>query len=140
MGYNYRMTNIAAAIGVAQLERVDDVLARKRAIAALYAERLEGVAGVTFQREADWAKAVWWMVSILVDPSVRDGLMRFLAENGVETRPFFFAAHELPMYHRETTYPVAECLSASGINLPSFPELTLQEIETVCGLIDRFMS
>lgn len=140
VGYNYRMTNIAAAIGVAQMERVEDVLARKREIARLYAERLGGVPGVALQREADWAKAVWWMVSILVDPSVRDELMRFLAENGVETRPFFFPAHELPMYPRDIAYPVAERLGASGINLPSFPELTVDEIDTVCDLIARFMS
>jgi len=140
VGYNYRMTNIAAAIGVAQMERVEDVLARKREIARLYAERLTGVPGVSFQREADWARAVWWMVSILVHPSVRDELMRFLGENGVETRPFFFPAHELPMYPRETSYPVAERLGASGINLPSFPELTLKEIDTVCGLITGFLS
>lgn len=140
VGYNYRMTNIAAAIGVAQLERIEDVLARKREIARLYAERLDGISGVTFQHEADWAKAVWWMASILVDPSVRDELMRFLAESGVETRPFFFPAHELPMYPREIAYPVAERLGASGINLPSFPELTVDEIDTVCDLIIRFMS
>lgn len=140
VGFNYRMTNIAAAIGVAQLERVDDVLARKRRIADLYRERLEAVPGVTFQREAEWAEAVWWMVSILVDPSVRDLLMRFLAENGVETRPFFYPAHELPMYAREESYPVAERLGASGINLPSFPELTEAEIDIVCDLVTRFMS
>lgn len=140
VGFNYRMTNIAAAIGVAQLERIDDVLARKRHIAELYRERLTGIPGVTFQREAEWATAVWWMVSILVEPEQRDPLMRFLFENGVETRPFFYPAHELPMYPTEKTYPVAERLGASGINLPSFPELTEAEIDTVCGLIARFMS
>lgn len=140
VGFNYRMTNIAAAIGVAQLERVDDVLARKRRIADLYRERLAAIPGVTFQREAEWAEAVWWMVSILVEPDIRDLLMQFLAENGVETRPFFYPAHELPMYARDESYPVAERLGASGINLPSFPELTEAEIDTVCELIARFMS
>lgn len=140
VGFNYRMTNVAAAIGVAQLERVDEVLARKRHIAALYRGRLEGVAGVTLQREAEWASAVWWMVSILVDPDVRDALMQFMSENGVETRPFFYPAHQLPMYANKGSYPVAEKLGASGINLPSFPELTEAEVDLVCGLVARFMS
>jgi perosamine synthetase len=140
VGFNYRMTNIAAAIGAAQMERIDDVLARKRHIADMYRARLEGIPGVTFQREAEWATAVWWMVSILVDPQVRDSLMQFMSENGVETRPFFYPAHELPMYTRECSYPVAERLGASGMNLPSFPELTEGEIDTVCNLIARFMS
>ena len=140
VGYNYRMTNVAAAIGVAQLERIDSTIARKREVARLYTERLEGIPGVTLQRQAEWAAAVWWMVSVLVDPTVRDELMQFLKDNGVETRPFFFPAHELPMYQREVTYPVAERLGASGINLPSFPDITTDEIDTVCGLIARFMS
>jgi perosamine synthetase len=140
VGFNYRMTNIAAAIGVAQVERIDDVLARKRHIADMYRARLESIPGVTFQREAEWASAVWWMVSIVVDPKLRDPLMQFMSENGVETRPFFYPAHEMPMYPTERSYPVAERLGASGMNLPSFPELTEAEIDTVCSLIARFMS
>jgi perosamine synthetase len=140
IGYNYRMTNIAAAIGVAQLERIDDVIARKRRIAAMYRDRLEQVSGVTFQREAEWADAVWWMVSILVDPSVRDDLMFFLRQNGVESRPFFYPAHVLPMYQNGMSYPVAERLGASGINLPSFPELTEAEIDRVCELVAKYMA
>lgn len=140
VGYNYRMTNVAAAIGVAQLERVEDVINRKRCIADLYRVRLEGIPGVTFQREAEWASAVWWMVSILVDPDIRDSLMQYMYDCGVETRPFFYPAHELPMYAKNEAYPVAERLGASGINLPSFPELTEMEIDTVCGLIAQFMT
>ena len=115
------MTNVAAAIGVAQLERIDATIARKREVARLYTERLEGIPGVTLQRQAEWAAAVWWMVSVLVDPALRDDLMQFLKDNGVETRPFFFPAHELPMYQRELTYPVAERLGASGVNSAVLP-------------------
>jgi perosamine synthetase len=140
VGYNYRMTNIAAALGCAQLERIDDVIADKRRIAGWYRDRLEGMPGLQFQREAPWADAVWWMVSIVVDVSVRDELRTYLAENGVDTRPFFHPAHELPMYRREQRYPVAEMLGASGINLPSFPDLTEEEVDTVCALVGRFMA
>ena len=139
IGFNYRMTNLAAAIGVAQLERVNDVLASKRRVAELYRARLEGVSGLTCQKEASWASSVWWMICILVDPQVRDGLMSHLAEHGVETRPFFYPAHELPIYPRSQRFPVAELLGASGINLPSYPELTEDEIDTVCGLVADYL-
>jgi len=139
IGFNYRMTNLVAAIGVAQLERVDDVLARKRQVAQLYRKRLESLPGLRFQKEADWATSVWWMVSILVDPRVRNGLMAFLADSGVETRPFFFPAHELPIYPRTQRYPVAELLGASGINLPSYPELSEEHIDTICALVARYL-
>ena len=79
------------------------------------------------------------MVSILVEPTVRDGLIAFLADHGVETRPFFYPAHVLPPYLTSGTYPVAERLSASGINLPSYPELTETEIATVCDLVARHL-
>jgi perosamine synthetase len=139
IGFNYRMTNVAAALGVAQLERVHDVLVRKRRLAELYRERLEGLPGLAFQREAHWARSVWWMVSILVDPGVRDGLMSFLAGHGVETRPFFYPAHVLPIYPRPERFPVAERLGASGINLPSYPELTENEVDTVCALVAQYL-
>jgi len=140
VGYNYRMTNIAAAIGCAQLERIDRVIADKRRVAGWYRARLEGIPGLEFQREAPWADAVWWMVSILVGTDVRDALMTFLAENGVESRPFFHPAHQLPMYQRSERYPVAEHLGAAGINLPSFPDLSQAEVNLVCDLIERFLS
>jgi perosamine synthetase len=134
------MTNIAAAIGVAQLERVDEVLATKRRIAERYLESLRDVPGVTLPVEMPWARNVWWMVSILVDPAEREPLRDFMKERGVETRPFFYPAHTLPMYETEQRFPVAERIGASGINLPSFPELTDAEIDEVCTLVKRFMA
>jgi perosamine synthetase len=139
VGFNYRMTNIAAAIGCAQLRRVDDVIARKRRIAGWYRSRLDGVPGLEFQREAAWAHAVYWMVSIVVDPAARDALMASLRDAGVDTRPFFHPAHTLPMYPRDEAYPVAERLGASGINLPSFPQLTEDEVDQVCMAVVAFM-
>jgi perosamine synthetase len=139
IGFNYRMTNVAAALGCAQLERIEDTIARKREIAKRYEQALAGVDGVTFQPEITWAKNVYWMVSILVDPARRDGLMLFLKESGVETRPFFYPAHTLPMYATDEAFPVAEQLAASGINLPSFPDLTEEQIDTVCGLVKTFI-
>ena len=133
------MTNVAAAIGCAQLERVGDVLARKRRIASRYRAALANVPGVTLQGEDPWARNVWWMVSILVDPSLRDPLMMHLKENGVDTRPFFHPAHTLPMYQRNESFPVAERLGASGINLPSAPTLSDEQIDGISRLVAGFM-
>jgi perosamine synthetase len=135
VGFNYRMTNVAAAIGCAQLERVQETLAAKRAIAGWYRSRLEGAPGVTLQREAEWATPVHWMVSILVDPAVRDPLMAFLRDRGIETRPFFHPAHTLPMYPSTGSFPIAERLGASGINLPSWPGLTEAQVDEISATI-----
>jgi perosamine synthetase len=131
LGFNYRMTNIAAAIGCAQLERVEETLAAKREIAAWYRTRLEGVPGVGLQADAAWASPVYWMVSVLVDPEIRDGVIDHLAARGIESRPFFFPAHTLPMYPSREAFPVAERLGASGINLPSWPGLSEAQVDEV---------
>lgn len=138
VGFNYRMTNIAAAIGVAQLERVRDVLDRKRHIAERYASNLASVESVTLQHQPDWAENVWWMVSVLVEPARRDDFMAFLKEEGVDTRPFFHPAHTMPMYPSERSFPVAEYLGSAGVNLPSYPGLADEEIDFVCEAIRRF--
>lgn len=137
IGFNYRMTNIAAALGCAQLERVEATLAAKREIAAWYEARLAAVDGLTWQEPAAWAKPVHWMNSILVEPGMRDALITRLAEGGIETRPFFYPAHTLPMYPRSRTYPVAERLGASGINLPSWPGLTEAQVDEVSAAVIR---
>jgi len=136
IGFNYRMTNLAAAIGCAQLEQIDEVLAKKTQIAGWYAERLGNIEGLTLQRKAEWAQAVWWMNSVLVDPGVRDDLMAAMRTRGVDTRPFFYPAHTLPMYSAgDGAYPVAEYLGAAGINLPSYPDLSEDDVELVCCVL-----
>jgi perosamine synthetase len=138
IGFNYRMTNIQAALGVAQLERIDEFVRIKRRNAARYAERLAGVRGITPAPEAPWAQNVYWMYSILVNedyPLSRDALMAALKERGVDTRPFFRAIHTMPSHARELSLPVAERLAATGINLPSSVKLTEEQIDYVCQQI-----
>ena len=141
LGYNYRMTNICAAIGLAQLERVSETIARKRDIARLYKTKLEHTRGLVTQGEESWAFSVYWMFSILVSPEKRDLLRRYLEDRAVETRPFFYPAHMMPIYLNYNTqgFPVAERISASGINLPSAPTLANDEIERVCDDINGFL-
>ena len=138
VGFNYRMTNIQAALGLAQLERLDEFSSAKRHNASLYAERLAQVPGVTTAPQAEWASNVYWMYSILVDkdyPLSRDAMATALRKRGVDTRPFFRAIHTMPCHSRETSLPVAEDLSARGLNLPSSTKLTEAQIEFVCDQI-----
>jgi len=139
VGYNYRMTNIAAAIGLAQLERADEFIGRKRALAASYAKRLAHLP-VELHAEAPGTIHSYWMVSILVEtPEQRDGLRSHLAEAGIETRPLFFPVHTMPMYAKSyRRHPVAEDLAWRGINLPSWPNLTDAQVAEMAGSIESF--
>lgn len=118
IGFNYRMTNIQAAIGLAQLECSHETIARKREIAHLYKELLKGVR-VEVHSEAPSTRHSYWMNSILVDDvKHRDPLRAYLAQAGIETRPLFYPVHTMPMYANSfRSHPVAERLARSGINL-----------------------
>jgi perosamine synthetase len=138
IGFNYRLTNIQAALGLAQLERMDEFVAARRRNAALYDERLADVPGITLQKQAPWARNVYWMYSILVDERYglgREDLMAALRERGVDTRPFFYAIHKMPSHWRDDSLPVAEDLAQRGINLPSSVKLTEEQIDYVCAQI-----
>lgn len=138
LAYNYRMTNICAAIGLAQLEQIDEILARKRAIADAYAEGLKGLP-LKVHQEMPNVRHSYWMCSVLLDDAAaRDDLRRHLAELEIETRPFFYPAHTMPVYREEASYPVAESLSARGINLPSWPGLDQNETGRVIEVIRSY--
>lgn len=132
IGFNYRMTNVCAAIGLAQIENVKSILERKRRIAAHYRESLQGLP-LTVCDEATGTRNSYWMCSIVVDDAQdRDALRDHLRKSGIETRPFFYPAHRMPVYWEDRSYPIAERLGASGINLPSWPGLKLAELVYIC--------
>jgi len=132
IGYNYRMTNIAAAIGLAQLERADAIIEAKRQLARWYDEALSGMA-VGTQREVGDVRHTWWMYSVLLPDGIdRDAVMGRLEARGVETRPLFYPVHTLPMYARGgARLPVAEDLARRGMNLPSWPGLTEEQVRFI---------
>jgi len=140
IGYNYRMTNMQAALGVAQLERIDEFIAARLRNAAHYRERLSGVPGLVMPPQADWAQNVYWMFSVLVEPEFgadRDQVMAGLRHREIETRPLFYPLHSLPMYDSGQSLPVAERIGRTGLNLPSGSGLTPNEVDIVCdALID----
>jgi perosamine synthetase len=141
VGYNYRMTNICAAIGVAQLERADEFIARKRQLAKAYGKHLAGLPVVLLGETAD-VKSSFWMVSILTsDAANRDFLREHLAARGIETRPLFHPVHTMPMYaSRYQRHPVAENLAWRGINLPSWPGLSSEQVEHIASSVRDFFA
>lgn len=142
VGFNYRMTNLQAAVGLAQVEQMDHFVERRRQNALEYNCRLHGIPGIHTPKEAEWAKNVYWMYGILVDEQEygmnRDQLRQVLADNGIETRTFFIPMHCQPVYWKVfqgERYPIAEQLCRNGFYLPSASSLSLEELEFVCSVI-----
>jgi len=132
VGYNYRMTNICAAIGLAQLERADKFLARKREIAKLYINLLAKYS-LEYQVEPANCTHSYWMFTILFRSATEMIAARdCLNMSGVETRPIFTPAHMLPMYRDdESSYPIATDVSMRGFNVPSWPGLKDEDVERI---------
>jgi len=135
IGFNFRMTNLCAAIGVAQLEYADDILQKKRDIASWYQADLEGTS-IEFQADIEDTVNSYWMVSVLAkDENQRDLIRKNLKNNGIETRPLFHPAHTMPTFKTEESYPVAEQLSCRGLNLPSYPTLLRDQVAYISSKI-----
>lgn len=137
IGYNYRMTGLQAALGLAQLKKIDNFIRKKREIAKLYQELLEDF--VTVQKDPPRGKSIFWLFSILTEK--RDKLAEYLDKNGIETRKFFYPVHIMPPYTQLSTdkYVVSEKLSSTGLNLPSYPSLSEQEIRLISLKIVEFI-
>lgn len=139
LGYNYRMTNIQAALGVAQMEKIEAILDAKRRVAEVYRTGLTGIPGIQLPPQCEWAENVYWMFSVLVNEAEfgmsRDMLMHYLSRTGMETRPFFPPVHTQPIYNTGQALPVAERLAQTGINLPSSVTMHASAVERVCASI-----
>jgi perosamine synthetase len=141
MGYNYRMTNLQAAIGLAQTEQLEKFVGMRRSNAARYTQLLREIPGITTPPEASWATNVFWMYGILLEPGfglTRDELRQGLARRGIETRTFFIPMHCQPIFfdrYRGERYPVAEDLCRRGLYLPSASNLSCDDIDAVVDAI-----
>ena len=130
IGYNYRMTNIQAAIGLAQFEQIEDFLKRRKQIASYYTKgmkKLEELGKISLYPNMDWAEPVCWMYSFVIQEKAsisRDDLRHELRDYNIDSRPFFHPMHHLPMYKEQCTYPTSESLSKQGINIPTSVSLT----------------
>ena len=140
IGYNYRMTNICASIGVAQLKKAEKILTKKKQLAINYKEKLTGF-NIKFQVDENESINSNWMVSILVkNEQTRDALRHYLKEKKIETRPLFPLITSNPMYNIQHNYNVASSLSKKGINLPSYPGLTAEENNYIADCIINFLN
>tara|TARA_B110000027_G_C16073289_1_gene280094 strand:- start:39 stop:1121 length:1083 start_codon:yes stop_codon:yes gene_type:complete len=138
LGYNYRMTNIQAAIGVGQMTKIEEIVERKKKIQKCYEDELLDY--VMFQRIEDDVKASHWMVSFLLeDENKRDSLMKHLGDEGIETRPFFKQISDMPFYKKAYNKNSLQ-LSKTGINVPSYPELSDRDVKFICTKIKNFLS
>jgi perosamine synthetase len=143
LGFNYRMTNLQAAIGLAQTERLEEFVTIRRTNAARYTRQLSKVPGLTLPIERPWARNVYWMYGVVVEDEYgisRDELRRRLARRGIETRTFFIPIHLQPIYYadfRGQRYPVSEELCQRGLYLPSGATLTAAEIDYVCEMVSE---
>ena len=144
LGYNFRMTNLQAAVGVAQLEQIDRFVEIRRNNAKKYTERLKNIKLIKTPIEKEWAKNVYWMYGIELAESLgidTKQMAQQLAEKGIATRPFFLGLHEQPVFHKMglfigERYPVAERIARQGLYLPSGHTLTDEQINYICDAIE----
>lgn len=145
IGYNYRMTNVAAAIGLGQLETIEWHLERRASVANWYKKALSATSGVRWQSEPDWSKRIYWMFSVTLDGDApdRDAVMSHLNDAGIETRPLFYPLHLLPPYQKQgenACYPVAEQIARRGFSLPTWAGLTNDDVNYVVELLVQYLT
>ncbi len=143
-GYNYRLTNLAAGLLCAQIERAAAFLQRRAEIFRCYEERLQGTPGIGFRPVAPWATLSPWLFSITVDPAkyghTREEMMAELAKQGIDSRPFFIPVHTLPPFsagarRRGTVLPLTDRLCGAGVNLPTYTTMTDEAVARVAAVI-----
>jgi perosamine synthetase len=148
LGWNFRISNLQAALGVAQLERLDEFVARKRRIGAVYQRRLRDVPGLQLPVACTpYAENIYWVFGVILDDSVpfdATEVMRRLAVRGIGTRPFFWPMHEQPVFHkmglfRDEAHANSERLARRGFYLPSGVALTEAQIEQVVAAVQEIM-
>lgn len=148
LGWNCRLTNLQAALGVSQIARLPEIIAQKRFIAAAYRRLLADVPGLSFQAEAPWAQGVAWVAGVLLDadhPLTAADVMARMKAAGVETRPFFLGMHEQPVFRWDglfmgERYPVAEHLARKGFYLPNGLALKPAQLDQVAETLIRIVA
>lgn len=148
LGYNFRMTNMQAAIGLAQMDRIEEFVQIKRRLGEYYRQGLIKIKGIKVQEEKIWAKMVYWMYCIELDAALgidADSVMRELQNRGIGTRPFFLGLHEQPALHdlglfKQEHYPVTERISKLGLYLPSGMALSEKEIDVVIAALNDIVA
>jgi perosamine synthetase len=147
LGFNYRLSDIACALGLAQLERLDDMLARRARVAASYRSALAGIEGLELPcHEAGLVRRGWFVFVVQLPRAFdRDAIVRALHERGVPSKPYFPAVHLMSYYrerfgHREGQFPVCEDVAARSIALPFFPRMTESQVGQVAESVREVLA
>ncbi|MHC4888776.1 MAG: DegT/DnrJ/EryC1/StrS family aminotransferase [Planctomycetota bacterium] len=138
LAYNYRMTNLQAAVGLAQLERMDHFLKERLRVSDKYFEFLKEVDGITLPFAGDSVrKPVSWLFTILLKNGDRNELARHLREHSIDTRPVFHPIHKMPYISDNSFLPITDTVSDSGISLPTYTQLTNEQIKYICNVLKK---
>lgn len=143
LGFNFRMTNIQAAIGYGQTQRAKELVDKRRIIASWYKDKLKDISGITLPIEAKWAKNVYWMYGILINDEFgisRNDVIHELKKRGVDSRPFFVPMHKQKIFLEKNMFlhdhlPVSEYLGSHGLYLPTGATLTLDNVEVIASVL-----
>ena len=148
LGHQFRLTNMQAAVGVNQVKRIEDIVERKRSIAAEYTARLSDLPDVQLPMEENWGRSVFWVYPLLLDddhPLDAASFAAALKAEGVESRPFFLGMHEQPVFHDMglflgENYPVTERIARKGLYIPSGLAITAEQMDHVCAAVRKILS
>jgi len=137
IGYNYRMTNLQAALGLAQAERIEELIAKKLEIFDWYKKGLKDINGVKLNYQADWAKNVYWMICLEYEfwgEKERNQFQSTLRDKNIDSRPYFYPISDMPMYKESDTFIVHDVYK-KGLNLPTYFDLSLTEVNYICETV-----
>ena len=144
IGYKYKMSNFQAACGLAQLERIDELIAKKRKIFSWYKERLSNIPGLQLNVERPNTKNTYWMVTVVWDNKIykisKEKMIKDLERYNIQARPFFYPLSSLPAINCKADTPVAFDISQRAINLPCGLNITKRQVNYVCDVLIKIMS
>jgi perosamine synthetase len=142
-GFNFRMTNIQAAIGCAQLERIDEFMAKRQRIFDWYRKYLGEIDGVSLNNTSEWATNAYWLICLenkkwqIED---RDQFMVELKKRGVDSRPFFYPMSQMPYINVKVDTPVTDRIYMQGINLPTYFDLEEDQVQFICKVLKQLLN
>ena len=141
LGYNYRMTNLQAAVGVAQLERIEYFLNERKRIFNTYSEKLKDLKGIQLPFKGNEVKKPMnWLYTIILKENNREDLINYLNENNIDTRPVFYPNHKMPYINDKINLKITEDISSKGLSLPTYVGLTNEDIDYICDILEVFFN
>ena len=142
-GYKYKMSNLQAAMGCAQVKRLEELVAHKRLVFSWYKEGFKNIKGIQINEEQDYAINSYWMPTLVFDDTInlnRDELINFLSSSNIDSRPFFYPLSLLPMFNDKPENTIAYKIGVKGINLPSHNDLKKSGVEYIVKQIINFLN